>query len=223
MKHRYRKSNYSQSKEKSVPTRTPASKRKCNNPTTNGDLSKISKIDQAPTTQSSPELCRPNSPCESSNEESSVIIRDVDINEILKTPPRARKDKTLDEVLVLADSYPNFFHFEKGPRTVHYTLIFHGERYNSALYTRHHTYWQCYHRRKYRCKARICATNDYKHFERRHTHTHGKLPEKTGTVFTPQEALPEIFEVCRNFIKKVSCIAFRKKNLTQMRQHFRKT
>ncbi|XP_053687649.1 uncharacterized protein LOC128737109 [Sabethes cyaneus] len=136
------------------------------------------------------------------NEEAWVCTKNREESESWKIPAGACRGMSLDEMLVLADSYPDFFHFEKGQRSVYYTLVFYGERYNSALFTRHHTYWQCYHRRKYNCKATVCATNDYRHFERRHSHTHGDLPEKTGTVRAPLEVLPEIFKVCRNFIER---------------------
>ncbi|XP_058834108.1 uncharacterized protein LOC131691596 [Topomyia yanbarensis] len=103
---------------------------------------------------------------------------------------------------VLADSYPNFFYFEKGARSYYYTLVFYGKRYNSALFTANYTYWQCIHRRKHRCSAQVCVTNDYKFFEQRHEHSHGDLPEKAGEIFTPFEALPVLFEVAKKVINR---------------------
>lgn len=209
MKNMDGKSSGSQSNIDSVPTQTSANKRKCKTRNTNAGISKISIIHQASATQMSTEA---KNPCGPLNGKASVNIKNIEENEILKIPRGACK--TLDEMLVLADSYPNFFHFEKGPRSIHYTLVFYGERYNSTSFTRFYTYWHCYHRQKYKCKATICATNDYKYFERKHTHTHGNLPEKTGTVLTPREALPEIFEVCRKLIKQVSRTIFWKNKLT---------
>ncbi|XP_058463527.1 uncharacterized protein LOC131437890 [Malaya genurostris] len=101
----------------------------------------------------------------------------------------------------LAESYPDFFHFERGPRSIYYTLVYYGERYHSAMFNVNYTYWQCIHRRKYGCSAVIRVSNDYKCFERRREHTHGKLPEKTGKVFTPLQALPLIFQACRNMTR----------------------
>ncbi|XP_058462059.1 uncharacterized protein LOC131437033 [Malaya genurostris] len=113
---------------------------------------------------------------------------------------RAMSGPTLDDLLVLADSYPDFFYFEKGPRSIYFTLVFYGERYHSALFTERYTYWQCKHRIKYRCPAQVCVTNDYKSFERRCEHTHGDLPFKEGKIYTPLQALPELFEACRKVV-----------------------
>ncbi|XP_053687834.1 uncharacterized protein LOC128737255 [Sabethes cyaneus] len=107
----------------------------------------------------------------------------------------------LNKMLVLSEPYGNF-HFEKTPRSNYYNLVYNGERYNSALFTARFTYWQCIYRKKHFCKAQICCTNDYKHFEKRHTHSHGALPEKSGIIYQPTQALPEIFEICRAQFKK---------------------
>lgn len=110
----------------------------------------------------------------------------------------------LEKMLVLSGSYGNFFHFEKRPRSIYYNLVIYGERYNSAVFSPRLTYWQCIHRKKHHCKAQICCTNDYKDFERRHSHSHGQLPEKSGIIFQPSQVLPEIFKICREHVKKVN-------------------
>ncbi|XP_065091816.1 uncharacterized protein LOC135712719 isoform X2 [Ochlerotatus camptorhynchus] len=111
------------------------------------------------------------------------------------------KNPSIDDLQVLAESYPDDFYFEKGPRSIYYTMVFHGERYNSALFTEHSTYWQCIHRRKYQCPAQVWVkNNDYKTFEQLHKHTHGQLPEKEGQAFTPYEALPQIFQMCKKIV-----------------------
>ncbi|XP_055625166.1 uncharacterized protein LOC129767912 [Toxorhynchites rutilus septentrionalis] len=118
----------------------------------------------------------------------------------LLVPTRPSKGPTIDDLQVLADSYPDYFYFEKGPRSVYFTLVFYGERYHSALFTERFTYWQCIHRRKYQCPAQVCVTNNYQKFERRYEHTHGELPEKEGKIFTPLQALPELFQACRKIV-----------------------
>lgn len=119
------------------------------------------------------------------------------------------QDKTDYSNPVLAKSYPDYFHFEKSPRSVNYTLVFFGERFNSARYGINYTYWQCAHRRKYKCDAMLRTTNDYTAFERRFHHTHKEITVKESVIFTPHEALPHIFKITRsqsawvrkNFIK----------------------
>lgn len=120
----------------------------------------------------------------------------------LNVPKRPSIGPSLDEMLVLADSYPDFFFFEKGPRSIYFTLVYYGERFHSALFTERYTYWQCRHRRKYKCPAQVAVTNDYKSFERRYEHTHPALPDKEGQAFTPAEALPELFAACRKIVRK---------------------
>lgn len=121
----------------------------------------------------------------------------------LNVPKRPSGGPTLEEMLVLQDSYPDYFFFEKGPRSIYFTLVYYGERFHSALFTERYTYWQCRHRRKYRCPAQVCVTNDYKTLERRYEHSHPELPDKEGQAFTPMEALPELFEACRKIVHKV--------------------
>ncbi|XP_019552415.3 uncharacterized protein LOC109422259 [Aedes albopictus] len=120
----------------------------------------------------------------------------------LNVPKRPSGGPTLEEMLVLQDSYPDYFFFEKGPRSIYFTLVYYGERFHSALFTERYTYWQCRHRRKYRCPAQVCVTNDYKTLERRYEHSHPELPDKEGQAFTPMEALPELFEACRKIVHK---------------------
>ncbi|XP_055533966.1 uncharacterized protein LOC129723654 [Wyeomyia smithii] len=119
-----------------------------------------------------------------------------------KIPSTVSGISALNKMLVLSESYEHSFHFEKRPRSVHFNLVYNGERFNSAIFTARLTYWQCVHRMKHNCKAQVCCTNDYKHFERRHLHSHGKLPEKSGTIYQPAQALPMIFHVCRTFVEK---------------------
>lgn len=130
--------------------------------------------------------------------------------EALKVPKKPSSGPSLDEQLVLADSYPDYFFFEKGPRSIYFTLVYYGERYHSAMFTEHYTYWQCRHRRKYKCPAQVCVSNDYKMFERRYNHTHPDLPDKEGQAFTPTEALPELFEACRKVVLRKRAIRRKK-------------
>ncbi|XP_065091834.1 uncharacterized protein LOC135712728 [Ochlerotatus camptorhynchus] len=142
------------------------------------------------------------------DEDDTIVEEDLDLDKIeeeceaLNVPKKPPIGPPLDEQLVLADSYPDYFFFEKGPRSVYFTLVYYGERYHSALFTEHYTYWQCRHRRKYKCPAQVCVTNNYKTFERRYEHTHPDLPDKEGQAFTPMEALPELFEGCRKVVLK---------------------
>ncbi|KAL1403964.1 hypothetical protein pipiens_005496 [Culex pipiens pipiens] len=109
----------------------------------------------------------------------------------------------LDKLQVLRDSYPDFFHFERGKRSVYFTLVFYGERYNSAIYCDAYTVWQCANRRRFQCPAQVSATNDYTEFERRFEHTHGEVVEKEPSDrFTPKQALPEVFKLCRQNVMK---------------------
>ncbi|XP_053685869.1 uncharacterized protein LOC128735408 [Sabethes cyaneus] len=120
-----------------------------------------------------------------------------------KIPPRLVGLPALNKMLVLSESYGKFFHFVKRSRSIYYDLVFEGEHYNSALFGPRITCWRCIHREKLNCNARICCTNDYKHFEKRHAHSHGiLLPKKSGVVFEPAEALPDIFKICRKHNEK---------------------
>ncbi|XP_053685868.1 uncharacterized protein LOC128735407 [Sabethes cyaneus] len=120
-----------------------------------------------------------------------------------KIPTRLIGLSALNKMLVLSESYGKFFHFVKRSRSIYYDLVFEGEHYNSALFTPRITSWQCIYRKKLNCKARICCTNDYKHFEKKRPHSHGiLLPKKSGVVFQPAEALPDIFKICRQHIEK---------------------
>ncbi|XP_039437389.1 uncharacterized protein LOC120418924 [Culex pipiens pallens] len=105
---------------------------------------------------------------------------------------------TLDDLQVLKDSYPDYFYFEKGTQARYYKLVFYGERFHVSNFTERYTYWMCMHRKKRNCPAQICVRNDYGEFERRHEHNHGELKEKEGKAFTPRQALPELFEICRS-------------------------
>ncbi|XP_001656022.2 uncharacterized protein LOC5576241 isoform X2 [Aedes aegypti] len=120
----------------------------------------------------------------------------------INVPKRPTSGPTLEDLLVLQDSYPDYFFFEKGPRSIHFTLVYYGERFHSALFTERYTYWHCRHRRKYKCPAQVCVTNDYKTFERRYEHSHPELPDKEGQAFTPKEALPKLFEACRKIVQR---------------------
>lgn len=108
---------------------------------------------------------------------------------------------TLADLQVLRDSYPDYFYFEKGPRSLYFTLVFYGGRYHSATYSERFTYYKCIHRRKYSCKALVVASNDYSKFERRYEHSHGELQERKGLEeYTPRQALPEVFQICRQIL-----------------------
>lgn len=118
---------------------------------------------------------------------------------------RPRGGPTLDEMQVLQDSYPEYFYFEKGLRTQYFTLVYHGERYNSANFSERFTYWKCIHRKKHNCKALLVACNSYLEFERRHEHSHGEVkPDDLGPVmeYTPRQALPEVFKICRTIFTR---------------------
>lgn len=104
----------------------------------------------------------------------------------------------VDDLLVLKDSYPDYFYFEKGPRAQYFKLVFYGEKYHLSNFTERYTYYVCAHRKKCRCPAQICVRNDYTDFERRYEHNHGELKEKNNEeTYTPHQALPELFKICR--------------------------
>lgn len=133
----------------------------------------------------------------------------LDPNEIerecaeLNIRKREMEGPSIAELQVLRDSYPDYFYFEKGPRSLYFTLVFYGERFHSATYSDRYTYWKCIHKRKFRCKALVVCTNDYAEFERRYEHSHGELEEKEGLVqYTPRQALPALFQICRWFVEQ---------------------
>ncbi|XP_001844617.2 uncharacterized protein LOC6034277 [Culex quinquefasciatus] len=108
---------------------------------------------------------------------------------------------TLADLQVLRDSYPDYFYFEKGPRSLYFTLVYYGERFNSATYSERYTYYKCIYRRKQNCKALVVARNDYSQFERRYEHSHGELEERKGLEeYSPRQALPEVFRICRQIL-----------------------
>ncbi|KAL1403965.1 hypothetical protein pipiens_005497 [Culex pipiens pipiens] len=108
---------------------------------------------------------------------------------------------TLADLQVLRDSYPDYFYFEKGPRSLYFTLVYYGERFNSATYSERYTYYKCIYRRKHNCKALVVARNDYSQFERRYEHSHGELEERKGLEeYSPRQALPEVFRICRQIL-----------------------
>ncbi|XP_001844616.2 uncharacterized protein LOC6034276 [Culex quinquefasciatus] len=130
------------------------------------------------------------------------VARDFEQDELEKIGQQLNIS-ALDKLQVLRDSYPDFFHFERGKRSVYFTLVFYGERYNSAIYCDAYTVWQCANRRRFQCPAQVSATNDYTEFERRFEHTHGEVVEKEPSDrFTPKQALPEVFKLCRQNVMK---------------------
>lgn len=112
-------------------------------------------------------------------------------------PPKIRKPSA-NELQPLKDSYPDYFHFEKGPRSLYFTLVYYGERFNSAIYGGSQTYWQCAYKRKFHCPAVVHVSNDYTRFQRRFEHTHDDQQEKASELelFTPRQALPAVFRIC---------------------------
>lgn len=107
----------------------------------------------------------------------------------------------LDKVQVLQDSYPDYFHFERGKRSTYYTLVYYGERYNSPVFNDTYTYWQCANRRRFQCPARVYVTHDYTDFERQFEHTHGEVIDtEENDLFTPKQALPQVFKLCKEYI-----------------------
>lgn len=120
-----------------------------------------------------------------------------------KRPQDSTKTST-GKLQVSNNEYPDFIYFEKDTRSTYYTLVFHEERYDSALHTEDCTYWQCIHRKKYQCPAQVLVTNDNTTFELRSEHTHDKVPVKTRQIFTPQEALPEINLLSKKIIPQVN-------------------
>ncbi|XP_038109159.1 uncharacterized protein LOC6034278 isoform X2 [Culex quinquefasciatus] len=120
-----------------------------------------------------------------------------------KIPDFSGPEPTEDNLPKLRDSYPNFFHFERGSRSLYYDLIYYGERFNSAIYNSLHTYWFCAWKKTCDCPAVLYVSNDYTEFERRYEHTHGERPTKgEPELFTPQQALPTIFRICWNKVKE---------------------
>ncbi|EDS37848.1 conserved hypothetical protein [Culex quinquefasciatus] len=108
---------------------------------------------------------------------------------------------TLADLQILRDSYPDYFYFEKGSRSLYFTLVYYGERFNSATYSERYTYYKCIYRRKHNCKALVVARNDYSQFERRYEHSHGELEERSGLEeYSPRQALPEVFRICRQIL-----------------------
>uniref|UniRef100_A0A1Q3F259 ZAD domain-containing protein n=1 Tax=Culex tarsalis TaxID=7177 RepID=A0A1Q3F259_CULTA len=123
--------------------------------------------------------------------------------EELETIGQQLNISALDKLQVLQDSYPDYFHFERGKRSVYFTLVFYGERYNSANFNDSYTVWQCANRRRFQCPAQVCVTNDYTEFERRFEHTHGDVEEtEPCDLYTPKQALPEVFKLCRQNVMK---------------------
>uniref|UniRef100_A0A1Q3F0M8 ZAD domain-containing protein n=1 Tax=Culex tarsalis TaxID=7177 RepID=A0A1Q3F0M8_CULTA len=107
------------------------------------------------------------------------------------------REPTEDELPKLQDSYPDYFHFERGSRTLYYDLVYYGERFNSAIYGTLHTYWKCPYKNTFNCPAVLYVSNDYTEFERRYEHSHGEMkPKGEMEVFTPEQALPTVFRIC---------------------------
>uniref|UniRef100_A0A8D8DS82 (northern house mosquito) hypothetical protein n=1 Tax=Culex pipiens TaxID=7175 RepID=A0A8D8DS82_CULPI len=110
-----------------------------------------------------------------------------------------------DELPKLQDSYPDYLYFERGPNTLYYDLVYYGERYNSAIFGSRYTFWQCSHRRKFKCPATVHVTNDYTEFERRYEHSHGEQPSTRNVeLYTPKQALPTLFRICWHRVKETS-------------------
>lgn len=112
----------------------------------------------------------------------------------------------LDDLQVLKDSYPDYFYFEKGPRAQYFKLVFYGEKFHIANFTERYTYWMCVHRKKRRCPAQVCVRNDYTDFERRYNHNHGELKERDEKAYTPRQALPELFKICREKVQQKTAL-----------------
>uniref|UniRef100_A0A1Q3EZ17 ZAD domain-containing protein n=1 Tax=Culex tarsalis TaxID=7177 RepID=A0A1Q3EZ17_CULTA len=110
---------------------------------------------------------------------------------------------TADELPKLQASYPDCFHFERGHNTLYYDLVYYGERFNSAIFGARHTFWQCAHRRKFKCPAMLHVSNDYTEFERRYEHTHGEQKSKGyPELYTPKQALPTLFRIMWHRLKE---------------------
>lgn len=145
---------------------------------------------------------------ETEPENDITFEEDLDLDKLeeecknLKIRKRSKQGPSLDEQLVLDESYPDYFFFEKYPRSMFFTLVFYGERFHSAMFTEYYTYWHCRHRRKHNCPAQVRVSNDYKTFERRYEHNHPDIKVADGEPFTPTEALPAIFEACRKAVIK---------------------
>lgn len=116
----------------------------------------------------------------------------------------------LDDLQVLKDSYPDYFYFEKGPRSQYFKLVFYGEKFHISNFTERYTYWVCVHRKKRRCPAQVCVRNDYTDFERRYNHNHGQLKEKDDKAYTPHQALPELFKICREKVQHKTALRRKK-------------
>lgn len=124
------------------------------------------------------------------------------VQKIIEKPKRKKlepielPEPAPEDLPPLKDSYPDYFHFEKGPRSLYYTLVFYGERFNSAIYSPNQTYWQCAYKRKFQCPAVVTVSNDYVDFERRYKHSHAEQRESGEfELFTPRQALPEVFRI----------------------------
>ncbi|XP_062558814.1 uncharacterized protein LOC134223643 [Armigeres subalbatus] len=180
-----------------------ARSKKKTKPKTNAQQKKRRAISESETEIKSKKTKKVEQLSEDSDEDDNLDLDQIEQEcDALNVPKRPSCGPTLDEMLVLGDSYPDYFFFEKGPRSIYFTLVYYGERFHSALFTERYTYWQCRHRRKYKCPAQVAVTNDYKSFERRYEHTHPALPDKEGQAFTPTEALPELFAACRKIVRK---------------------
>uniref|UniRef100_A0A1Q3F2M8 ZAD domain-containing protein n=1 Tax=Culex tarsalis TaxID=7177 RepID=A0A1Q3F2M8_CULTA len=115
-----------------------------------------------------------------------------------KSKPLKIREPRANELQPLKESYPDYFHFEKSPRSLYFTLVYYGERFNSAIYGGTQTYWQCAYKRKFHCPAVVHVANDYGRFERRFEHTHDEQRETASELelFTPRQALPAVFRIC---------------------------
>ncbi|XP_038109160.1 uncharacterized protein LOC6034278 isoform X3 [Culex quinquefasciatus] len=109
-------------------------------------------------------------------------------------------EPTEDDLPKLKDSYPDYFHFEKKPHAKFFTLVYYGERFNSAVYEPEKTYYRCAYKRKFQCPAVLNVTNDYTEFVRRLEHNHDEQEPKKSKIMpvllTPRQALPTIFRKC---------------------------
>lgn len=128
------------------------------------------------------------------SQKKTVDVPKKPVLEIPKLPELP--EPTEEDLPKLQDSYPDYFHFEKGKKSRYFDLVYHGKRFNSAIYGTCNTIWQCAHRRKYRCSAVLQVSKDYTNFEPRNEHTHGNLKTKgESELFTPQQALPIMFRI----------------------------
>lgn len=121
-----------------------------------------------------------------------------------KIPDFPGPQPTADELPKLKDSYPDFFYFERSHNTRFYDIVYYGERFNSPSFGSKNTYWYCAHRKKYKCPALLHTSNDYTKFERRYEHAHAdQKPRKQVLLYTPKQALPDMFRICWHRVKKV--------------------